>query len=80
MQGHLSFAELFATDPALPVKIEVGSGTGEWAVAQAKAAEGRANWCTVELRTDRVAATFSRAVLSGAHNLAVVGSDAHGFL
>ena len=27
-----------------------------------------------------MASTFSRAVLSGATNLAVVGSDAHGFL
>ena len=36
-QGQLNFSELFSTDPSLPVKIEVGSGTGEWAAAQAKA-------------------------------------------
>ena len=47
----------------LPIKLEVASGTGEWAVAQALADVGNANWAAIELRHDRVYSTFSRMAL-----------------
>ena len=47
----------------LPIKLEVASGTGEWAVAQALADVGKANWAAIELRHDRVYSTFSRMAL-----------------
>jgi len=63
------------------VKLEICSGKGEWAVEQALADQGRANWVTCELRQHRVYQTFSRAVFRGAaHNLAIVGGDAVDFL
>jgi hypothetical protein len=47
----------------LPINLEVASGTGEWAVAQALADVGKANWAAIELRHDRVYSTFSRMAL-----------------
>ena len=47
----------------LPVKLEIASGTGEWAVAQAMAETGRANWAAIELRHDRVYSTFYQMAL-----------------
>ncbi|KAJ1481156.1 putative methyltransferase-domain-containing protein [Baffinella frigidus] len=59
-----------------PVKLEVCSGAGEWAVAQARADTGKANWVTLELRHDRVHQTFMRMVFAKARNLAAVHADA----
>ena len=42
----------------LPVKMEICSGTGEWAVAQARADAGRADWVAMELRPDLVYQTL----------------------
>jgi hypothetical protein len=72
--GRLDFSALFGD--ARPVKLEVCSGAGEWAVAQARADAGRANWVTLELRHDRVHATFTRMAFAGARNLAAVHADA----
>ena len=58
-----------------PVKIEIASGAGEWAVSQALA-DPTSNWITLELRHDRVYQTFMRAVCSGASNLCAMGGDA----
>ncbi len=55
-QGKLRFPKVFKADkptPAgrpLPVYMEICSGNGEWAAAQAKESVGQANWVTVELR------------------------------
>ena len=56
--------------------LEVASGTGDWAAAQALAEVGTANWAALELRHDRVYDIFSRMVLQGVPNLAVIGGDA----
>ena len=56
------------------------SATGDWAAAQAKADVGKGNWAALELRHDRVYNIFSRMVLGGAPNLAVIGGDAAGVI
>ena len=72
--GRLDWKAFFGNE--LPVKLEIASGAGEWAAAQARADEGKANWLTLELRHDRVYQTFTRMVLDGLHNLGVLGGDA----
>jgi tRNA G46 methylase TrmB len=59
-----------------PVKIEICSGSGEWAAAQAVAEAGKARWVAMELRHDRVYDCFSRMLTGGLKNLAVIGGDA----
>jgi tRNA G46 methylase TrmB len=63
-------------DTALPVKLEICSGFGEWVVAQAKAEAGVANWAALELRYDRCHNIFTRMVFEAVQNLAVLGGDA----
>lgn len=72
--GRLKLGEVFGN--SRPVRLEIASGAGEWAAAQAAAEEGAANWATLELRHDRVYQGFSRAVFQGLSNLAVMGGDA----
>lgn len=60
----------------LPVKLEICSGSGDWAVAQALADAGKAHWAAMELRHDRVCHIFNRALSAGATDLCVVGGDA----
>ena len=83
--GLVDFSRVFSTPSAdsavgatpsrSPVNLEICSGAGEWAVAQARA-DPASNWATLELRHDRVHQTFSRAVCAGANNLCVMGGDA----
>lgn len=89
--GFINFPNLFGTIKASndhgdnnnfeiipstrPVKIEIASGAGEWAVSQALA-DPASNWITLELRHDRVYQTFLRAICSGASNISVMGGDA----
>ena len=99
-EGFIHFPAIFPAGG--PIKIEFGAGTGEWAAAQAAAEQERprlgggsgakANWCSVEVRYDRVASTFSRVALGSSAsasseadaqskpnllpNLALVGCDA----
>ena len=78
-QGTLRWERIFRTDgqpSALPLKLEVASGTGDWVAAQALAEVGAANWAALELRHDRVYDIFSRMVLQAVPNLAVIGGDA----
>ena len=78
-RGTLRWGRIFrtASQPStLPLKLEVASGTGDWAAAQALAEVGTANWAALELRHDRVYDIFSRMVLQGVPNLAVIGGDA----
>ena len=65
-RGTLRWARIFRTagqPSTLPLKLEVASGTGDWAAAQAMAEVGTANWAALELRHDRVYDIFSRMVL-----------------
>ena len=65
-RGTLRWARIFRTagqPSTLPLKLEVASGTGDWAAAQALAEVGTANWAALELRHDRVYDIFSRMVL-----------------
>lgn len=80
--NHIDFSRVFstrngdATSPAhSPLKLEICSGAGEWAVAQARA-DLESNWVTLELRHDRVNQTFSRMVCAEATNVCVMGGDA----
>ena len=80
--NHIDFSRVFstpngdATSPAhSPLKLEICSGAGEWAVAQARA-DLESNWVTLELRHDRVNQTFSRVVCAEAANVCVMGGDA----
>jgi pentatricopeptide repeat protein len=78
-RGVLALPRLFR-EPALPLRAEVCSGTGEWACAQARHDAGKANWLAVEWRADRTHVAFSRAALGAVENLALVGGDAAAFL
>ena len=80
--GRLKWKRVFAEDgsDSLPVKLEICSGSGEWAAAQAAAEAGRARWGAMELRHDRVYDCFSRMVTGRLRNLAVLGGDAHQIL
>ena len=60
---------------ALPVKLEIASGTGDWIIAQALADEGKAHWAALEIKHDRVAAILSRMRMCDASNLALIGGD-----
>jgi pentatricopeptide repeat protein len=71
-----------------PLKLEVGAGGGEWAVAQAAADKGKANWAALELRCDRAHQIFSKQLFAhttafrggasspDSSNLCVVAGDA----
>lgn len=66
-----------------PLDIELGSGFGDWIVDQAISNPSR-DYVAVELRSDRVAQTFSKAFLNGSagplNNLCCVGSECGSFL
>ena len=75
--GKVDFGKVFVESGAdLPLKLEIGCGTGEWAVAQAACDIGKANWIALELRYDRVYNTFSRAMFSKGDNVCAAGGDA----
>jgi hypothetical protein len=74
--GHVRWGAVFPGAAHRPLKLEFGAGTGDWAAFQAShdaslalvKADGTlggagGNWCAVELRADRVAATFARVAL-----------------
>jgi pentatricopeptide repeat protein len=46
----------------LPLKLEICSGAGEWAVGRAKREEGHAMWVALELRVDRIYQGWCRMV------------------
>lgn len=58
------------------VKLEIGSGDGDWVVAQAAAADATTSWIALEQRAYRVVNIITRAVLSDVHNLAILAGDA----
>eukprot|EP00928_Gymnodinium_smaydae_P032189 TRINITY_DN23379_c0_g1_i1.p1 TRINITY_DN23379_c0_g1~~TRINITY_DN23379_c0_g1_i1.p1 ORF type:complete len:980 (-),score=272.25 TRINITY_DN23379_c0_g1_i1:145-3084(-) len=60
----------------LPLNLEICSGSGEWAAAQARQSVGTANWATLEIMRDRVHDTLTRMALERLQNLCVVGGDA----
>ncbi|KAJ1639972.1 hypothetical protein T492DRAFT_1139101 [Pavlovales sp. CCMP2436] len=64
----------------LPLCVEVCSGNGDWAVAQAAATLGSFNWLAAELRYDRVWQILSRVLTGKVANLALVGGNAHALL
>lgn len=59
-----------------PLKLEICSGAGEWAVAQAQA-DKASDYITLELRHDRVYQTFYRAVCAHTSNVCAIGGDAN---
>ncbi|CAK0894928.1 unnamed protein product, partial [Prorocentrum cordatum] len=65
---------------ALPTRLELCAGSGEWAVAQARAEVGVANWVAVEIMRDRVFDIFTQMVFHCVPNLCVVGGDASDLL
>jgi len=73
--GMLRWHRVFRTR-GLPTKLEVCAGTGDWAVAQALAEAGRANWVASELRFDRVHSILTKIVLARVENLALLAGDA----
>ncbi|RHY86021.1 hypothetical protein DYB37_010733 [Aphanomyces astaci] len=61
---------------ALPVKVEICSGAGEWVVNQAKKDQGKALWVAMEIRHDRVYQIFTQAVFDNVTNLSIIAGDA----
>jgi tRNA G46 methylase TrmB len=80
-EGFIPFVDLFDREVDTPLDIELGSGFGDWIVQQAKANPGR-NYVAVELRADRIAQTFARAMLQPRplDNLCCVGAECGSFL
>jgi len=69
------------TQDILPVKLEIGSGAGEWVVAQAKADAQTAHWIAIEWRCDRTyhtmcRAAFERSTHTHTPNLSFICGDA----
>ena len=81
--GCLNFDTIFqikAKGGALPLHIELGSGSGDWCVTQSKLNPNE-NYVTVELRADRVAQTFFKCITQNTwKNMCCVGSDCGSFL
>ena len=77
--GRLNFGALFE-GAELPVKLEICSGAGEWAVAQAHADGGRAVWGALELRYDRVHAGLCCAIFQRVPNICHIAGDAQAVL
>ena len=74
--GKIQFESIFKHHKR-PLDIEIGAGFGTWIVQQAQENEDR-NYVAVELRSDRVAQIFARAMLDCTEpldNLCVVGSE-----
>jgi len=84
-KGFVCFSKLFSVGHqkgvTRPLNIELGSGFGDWAVYQATC-NPEQDYVAVELRADRIAQTFARAMLSGKalRNLCCVGADCGLFL
>ena len=76
-QGHIDFHRVFgeSTTKSSELKLEICSGAGEWAVAQAKS-DTESQYVTLELRHDRVYSTFYRSICAQTNNLCVIGGDA----
>ncbi len=76
--GTFDFAQVFdiKTGASAPLKLEICSGAGEWAVAQARA-DTASNYVTLELRHDRVYQTFFRALCAQTLNVCAIGGDAN---
>ena len=82
--GLIRFKELFPHGG--PIKVEIGAGTGEWATSQARAEEFvpnlsgtglvKANWCSVEVRYDRVANMFSKVAFESAEEASLASTAA----
>lgn len=59
-----------------PLKLEIGSGDGEWIVQHAPQ-DSSSLWAALELRYDRCARTWSQMCLEGVDNMVILGGDAH---
>eukprot|EP01062_Namystynia_karyoxenos_P032276 TRINITY_DN23807_c0_g1_i2.p1 TRINITY_DN23807_c0_g1~~TRINITY_DN23807_c0_g1_i2.p1 ORF type:complete len:682 (+),score=192.06 TRINITY_DN23807_c0_g1_i2:72-2048(+) len=85
-QGDHSKLELGSScfpNPALPLRVEVCMGNGEWVVERARQERGEANWIGVEIRPDRVYQAWVRREMAAAAerdsapaNLLLVAGDA----
>jgi len=86
--GVVDFHRLFQSEKCsdksttkVPVDMELGAGYGDWIVHQARCKPER-NFVAVELRADRLARNFSKALLSESclANLCCVGAECGSFL
>jgi len=75
LNGHVDFGAVFGAAAGRPLKLEICSGSGEWAVEQA-AADPASDWATLEYRSDRVFQTFTRMAMRRTPNLCVMAGDA----
>mmetsp|Transcript_68832 Transcript_68832/g.197370 ORF Transcript_68832/g.197370 Transcript_68832/m.197370 type:complete len:552 (-) Transcript_68832:48-1703(-) len=75
-RGRLRVRSLMGVAAAVPVKVEICSGAGDWVVEQAKADADRAAWVALELRHDRCIQISRKAARADLSNLLVVGGDA----
>eukprot|EP00941_MAST-03F_sp_MAST-3F-sp1_P003533 g3533.t1 len=80
---YLDFEKIFSDEKRIntnPIKLEICSGAGEWATAQAASSQSDSdnptNWITLELRRDRCYQTFLRGILRRLNNLCVIAGDA----
>jgi len=71
-QGQLTLAPL----DERPLKLEIGSGDGEWIVQHAQE-DTSSLWAACELRYDRCSRIWSQMGLKGVDNMVILGGHAH---
>lgn len=74
---RLNFAQLFGNSN--PVKLELCSGHGDWAVERAKT-DIESNWIAAELRFERVFLIWSKLIFNQIDNLLILGGDVVGII
>ena len=85
--GYVDFGKVFAQERKTkrPIHIELGAGAGDWIAMQAENNPGD-DWVSVELRSDRVAQTFSKIMMISRpncpplKNFCCVGAECGSFL
>jgi len=70
--GRLIWKEVFQ---GLPVKLELGAGSGEWVAAQATC-DPESSWVALELMRDRAHSILRRAIAKDLRNLYIFSGDA----
>jgi len=76
--NKLKFGEIFSQnrkDSLHPLRIEIGSGNGDWVINQCRSSPSPANFLSIELRSDRIAKQIEKMALGGIDNLCVAGGE-----
>ena len=65
------------SNTTLPLMLEIGSGSGDWIIQQAKESQNQFNWISMELRNDRIYNILTKSYYNNLSNLCYIGGDAN---